>query len=110
MYKVKIVKSQKNTKRLRAILTNTNTSEIKAVDFGSPTGFTYFDGATDIKRNNYIKRHKASGMQDWKDPFTAGFWSRWLLWEDKKQNMDNIISAIKSNSKINIVDVMIGKI
>jgi hypothetical protein len=35
----------------------------------------------DPKRKElYIKRHSGMG-EDWNDPLTAGFWSRWLLWE-----------------------------
>ena len=33
----------------------------------------------DDKRDAYIARHQVN--EDWYDPDTAGFWSRWLLWE-----------------------------
>ena len=30
------------------------------------------------RKQNYLSRHK--GREDWNDPETAGFWSRWILW------------------------------
>ena len=31
-----------------------------------------------LRKERYIQRH--SEHERWADPFTAGFWSRWLLW------------------------------
>ena len=31
-----------------------------------------------VRRRAYLRRHSA--REDWTDPLTAGFWSRWLLW------------------------------
>ena len=30
------------------------------------------------RKRLYIARHRV--REDWTDPFTAGFWSRWILW------------------------------
>eukprot|EP00962_Isochrysis_galbana_P017771 scaffold5118_cov118-Isochrysis_galbana.AAC.7 len=32
------------------------------------------------RRAAYIARHRVN--ENWNDPHTAGFWSRWLLWGD----------------------------
>lgn len=29
-------------------------------------------------KRSYLARHRTT--EDWSDPFTAGFWSRWVLW------------------------------
>ena len=31
------------------------------------------------RRADYLRRHRAS--ENWQDPCSAGFWSRWMLWE-----------------------------
>lgn len=40
------------------------------------------------RRELYIQRHSGMG-EDWEDPTTAGFWSRWLLWE--KPNFEDAL-------------------
>lgn len=67
------------------------TKEGKKIYFGSSK---YDDYTThkDIKRlNNYISRHKKN--EDWNDINTAGFWSRWYLWNKptKKESYEDII-------------------
>lgn len=74
---VKILTPTVQNKRFRAVINNNR----KTVNFGTKDGFTYFDGATLKKRNNYIKRHKALGTEDWADFEKAAAWSRWYLWE-----------------------------
>jgi hypothetical protein len=32
----------------------------------------------------YLARHEKN--EDWSDPYTAGFWSRWLLWNRMSVN------------------------
>lgn len=56
----------------------------KKVSFGAKYGKTFIDHRLDKKRQDYIKRHAASGRENWKDPFTPGALSRWILWEKKK--------------------------
>ena len=107
--KIMIIKSPVNIKRARAIITNLDTNEIKKVDFGSKSKATFYDGADDTKRRNYLIRHKAMGGQDWNDVYTAGFWSRWLLWSHHKRDLLKIIKEIKKNAKnVNITALQFG--
>ena len=46
----------------------------------------------DIKKKNYLSRHKKN--EDWCNLLTAGFWSRWILW-----NKPTIEQSIKDLSK-----------
>lgn len=46
----------------------------------------------DIKKKNYILRHKKN--EDWSNLFTAGFWSRWILW-----NKPTLMGSIKDLAK-----------
>jgi hypothetical protein len=48
------------------------------VHFGA-AGYTDFTiNKSEEKKAAYIARHQVT--EDWDDPRTAGFWSRWLLW------------------------------
>jgi len=62
-------------------------ARLKVVKFGAKDMMDYTlyykkDGkeVADTHRDAYIKRHSGMG-EDWNNPLTAGFWSRWLLWE-----------------------------
>ena len=67
----------------------------KTIHFGAKGGSTYIDHGDLKKRENYIKRHKALGTENWEDPNTAGFWSRWFLWE--KENLPSAIEFLAKN-------------
>lgn len=73
--------SQAKNKRFAVIITDSNGKQ-KTINFGQPGANTFFDGADDKTRLNYIARHKVN--EDWTDPYTAGYWSRWVLWEKRK--------------------------
>ena len=51
--------------------------------FGSKQYENYTDHGNDKQKESYIARHKAH--DDWTKPgiHTAGFWSRWLLWNQR---------------------------
>ena len=71
----------------------------KTVHFG---GYGYNDYTTyskalgkkeaDSKKKNYLLRHKKN--EDWSNLLTAGFWSRWILW-----NKPTIEQSIEDLSK-----------
>ena len=72
--KVKLSKSPLKAKKYRVTFED-NTH----VDFGA-AGMSDFTRHKDPKRKDaYIARHSTN--ENWSDPSTAGFWSRWLLWE-----------------------------
>ncbi len=72
-----------------------------------------------FRRTLYLYRHGAIFKEDndknslglpspdksfreyWEDPLTAGFWSRWLLWEEP--TLDKAIKALKKNFGIKVV-------
>lgn len=74
--KVLIKKSPKVGKKFRAWFPDGRT-----VDFGA-TGYSDFTLHKDPERmRRYVMRH-GRGREDWgmSGLYTAGFWSRWLLW------------------------------
>ena len=67
-------------KRLKAVIEYKDGKK-KTVSFGMKgSKGTFADGADNKKRLAYIARHSKAG-QDWTDPTTAGYLSRFVLWE-----------------------------
>ena len=64
----------------------------KNIDFGANGYSDYTINRDDIRKNAYIVRHHK--RENWNNPLTAGFWSRWLLW-----NKPTLMASIKDLSK-----------
>ncbi len=78
--------STRKDKRFMLIIDN------KRIHFGSPTGYTYVDGATENTKENYLKRHLALG-EDWTEINPASL-SRFILWDTPNINT-NITNYFK---------------
>ena len=52
----------------------------KKVHFGAKGYQDFTQRGDEARRTSYLARHGGGG-QDWGDRETAGYWSRWLLWE-----------------------------
>ena len=88
--KVVLTQSPKPTKKYRIQFVNTG----KTVDFGAKGYSDYTIHKDPARMRLYVQRHggkvpknaanllkvKKSNKENWSDPHTAGFWSRWLLW------------------------------
>jgi hypothetical protein len=77
----------------------------KTIPFGLYNSLgTYFDGASDIKRINYINRHSKM-KEDWNKSgiMTPGWLSRFVLWEKRgnKQTMD-YLKQVTGIPKLNV--------
>jgi hypothetical protein len=91
---ISIKKSTKPDKKYMAEV-ETDANRTKTIHFGAKKeNGTPYDDYTITKdkeqRALYLKRHKAN--EDWKNPLTAGFWSRWYLWneETKKESLKDL--------------------
>ena len=96
-------------KRIIAEITKED-GKTKIVRFGlHNSGGTFFDGATEEKRNNYIARHGKMG-EKWGENgvCTAGFYSRWVLWESR--TLAGIRKAVQEHSGVKKVTISIKKI
>lgn len=60
------------------ILKNLDTNRTKTIKFGAYGMSDYTQHKDNKRKDRYIERHKKK--EDWQDPTTKGFWSRWLLW------------------------------
>ena len=99
-----IIKDNKNAvndgKRLIASFIMKN-GKTKTKKFGSAKAFTYFDGATDEKRNGYLARHKV--RENWNDISSAGALAKEVLWTDT--NKSKIEKNINRKFKIPVVRI-----
>jgi hypothetical protein len=78
---MKIMKSNVKGKRYTAVIGD------KKINFGSSVGSTYIDHGDEVKRTNYLKRHKVN--EDW-TKINAGSLSALILWGDSKDINVNI--------------------
>ena len=75
------------------------TPQGKKIHFGAKGYMDYTEHHDKARQMNYIIRHEATGMEQWDNPNTAGWWSRWLLWE-----LPSLDEAIKNiQKKFNII-------
>lgn len=70
----------------------------RTIHFGSSCHENYTMHGDPRRRARYISRHEA--RERWDDPTTAGFWSRWLSWEEP--TMNDAIEALKRNKRIEL--------
>ena len=73
MTEIIITKSKKSDKKYDARIDGK-----KTISFGSAGMSDYRIHKDDGRKQRYLDRHKKN--ENWSDPKTAGFMSRWLLW------------------------------
>ena len=78
--------SDKPGKKMYAELQK-DSGRTKRVYFGQAGASDYTKNKDPERKKSYINRHQAT--EDWSNPETAGFWSRWVLW-----NLTNKSEAI----------------
>ncbi len=91
---VEIVKSKKPNEKFDAVIDKT-----KTVSFGAKGYSDFTIHKDEDRRDRYIKRHKTN--ENWNDPTTAGFYSRWVLW-NKPTMKESITDLNKKFSKLKV--------
>ena len=78
-YTFELFKSDSPNKKYKVIIYE-NGIKKKTIHFGSAGMSDYTIHKDDERKLRYIKRH--SNNENWSKSgiFTAGFWSRWMLW------------------------------
>lgn len=69
----------------------------RLVNFGSDSYQNYTTHKDPKRKINYISRHRT--RENWNDPKTAGFWSRWVLW-NKPSLSASFTDAVKRAEKL----------
>lgn len=62
------------------------------IHFGQAGASDFTKHGSTLAKEAYIRRHQA--REDWTDPLTAGFWSRWVLW-NLPTVKDSLTDALK---------------
>lgn len=78
-----------------------HTKSGKAVRFGASGYSDYLQHKDEDRRQRYIERHRKN--ENWRDPETAGFWSRWILWgpyTSLKRNASHAARIIKEDVRV----------
>jgi L-rhamnose mutarotase len=71
----------------------------KTIPFGARGISDYTIHRDDERKERYINRHKKN--EDWNNIYTAGFWSRWILW-----NKPSISESIRdTNNRFKNVNI-----
>jgi len=98
----KLSRSEKPDKKFKVIVRDVPLVGTKTVHFGSKGMSDYTINKDPYRKRLYLKRHRArenwskSGIQ------TAGFWSRWLLW-----NLPTLDESIRDIEKRFHVKIML---
>jgi hypothetical protein len=90
---IKVFLSRSKTKKWRVTFQNGT-----HVDFGAKGYSDYTIHKDPVRKARYIIRHRL--RENWRNPKTAGFWSRWLLWE--KPTLRQASNEIKKRFGINV--------
>lgn len=72
----------------------------KQIHFGSSEHSNYTIHRDADRKQRYIDRH--AKRENWRDPNTAGFWSRWILWNGPtlKQSIDDV----RKRFRLDVID------
>jgi hypothetical protein len=70
-----LTKLESGKHKYKVVVSNGRT---KTIRFGARGYEDYTTHKDPERKERYIKRHQV--REDWEDPYTAGFWSRYLLW------------------------------
>ena len=90
-------KSDKPEKKYRVMIGN------KTIYFGD-SAYDDYTQTNDLHRKElYLDRH--SKREDWDNILTAGFWSRWLLWN--KKSISKSVKDIKKHFNLKIINLVI---
>ena len=75
---VELLKSNKADKKYMVKIISKKTGREKTIHFGASGMSDYTIHKDAARKQRYIDRHKAN--ENWIDPETAGYYSRWILW------------------------------
>ena len=90
-----ITPSDKPTKKFEARIDGK-----KSIHFGQAGASDFTHHKNLLRKNRYLDRH--SKNEDWHNPLTAGFYSRWLLW-NKPTLKDRIADTNRQFANLNII-------
>ena len=97
---IKLSRSEKPDKKFKVLVGRKKATPLKTIHFGSKGMSDYTINRDPERKRLYIKRHKARENWSKSGIRTAGFWSRWLLWN--KPSLDESIRDIEKRFRVSI--------
>ena len=104
---IKLSQSTRNGKKFMVSFINKETNKTNTIHFGALTYDDYIrlnhigsQSHADERKERYLSRH--SKNEDWTDITTAGFWSRWLLWN--LPTMNESVKHIENQFNVKIIN------
>jgi hypothetical protein len=91
---IKLSRSENPDKKFKVVINN------RTIHFGSKGMSDYTINQDPYRKRLYIKRHKARENWSKSGIGTAGFWSKWLLWN--KPTLDESIQDIEKRFRVSI--------
>lgn len=97
MIVARLRKEKEGNKKYKVVITDG--TKVKTIKFGDKRYEDYTKHKNKIRKTAYDIRHFR--RENWFNPYTAGFWSKWLLWN--KRTIEGSIKDIESKFDIKIV-------
>lgn len=97
---VKLSRSEKPDKKFKVIVFDRQGVNNRTIHFGAKGMSDYTINKDPQRKRLYIKRHKTRENWSKSGIKTAGFWSRWLLWN--KPTLNESIQNIENKFRISI--------
>lgn len=97
--KVEVSKSDNPKKKYKIVLTY-DTGKTKTIHIGQAGADDFTKTGDEKQKDRYITRHKKNENWTKSGITTAGFWSRWLLWN--KSSLSASKKDIENKFKVNI--------
>lgn len=98
MISYNLYKSDRPDKKYKIVISNPDNNRNKTIFFGASNYDDYTIHKDKDRKRRYISRH--SLKENWNDPRTAGFYSRFILWN--KPTIKESIKDIKRRFGIKI--------
>ena len=89
---IRMSKSDKPKKKYYALFKRKDNNREKRVYFGSAGMSDFTKHKDEERKKRYISRHQKN--ENWNDPLTAGWWSRFILWN--KPTISGSLAEAKS--------------
>lgn len=97
--KVEISKSDNSKKKYKIVL-HYDDGKTKTIHIGQAGADDFTKTGDEKQKQRYLTRHKKNENWNKSGITTAGFWSRWLLWN--KSSLSASKSDIENKFKVNI--------
>lgn len=91
---VEFIDIRRSTKPHKFVIRIRINGKMKTIRFGRQGYEDYTIHKDEKRRQNYLKRHRPRENWSFSGVSTPGFWSRWVLWGDTPDLVENIYQTL----------------